>query len=118
MSGNQLKELPLSLKSMDRLEELKACHNQLQELSEAVLGTELKGLFVTHNCLESLPSSLVSCCLKLEALCLSHNYLGEDSVVDLTSNWTLQLKQLRRLDVYPQQELLATGTEPTTTVES
>ena len=97
-----MKELPLSLKSLDQLEELNACHNQLEELPEAVLGTELKLLFATHNRLKSLSNSFARTCLYLEELSLSHNYLAETAMIDLISNLTIQLKCLRRFDVLPQ----------------
>ena len=108
---NDLQDLPRSMKSLSRLEQLDVSFNELQEMSEDVLSSSLKVLFVIGNFLEYFPSSLSTCCPSLEELSLKDNCLEEDVVVYLTSKWTLQLKKLRRLSISPQKQGQSKGNE-------
>lgn len=104
LPGNDLKELPQSIKLMESLEEVDLTNNKIRQLPE--LGClELRHLLLSNNRLDTLPYFLIFKCTKLELLSLSNNCLWELGSNELfLSKLILSSKNLKDLTFYPQNE--------------
>ncbi len=69
LSGNQLTQIPDSLKKLTKLSELDLSNNQLQTIPEAILGlTDLVKLNLTHNAIPEQEIAKLKCLPKIEEL--------------------------------------------------